>query len=151
MNRPAHIVLGFCTDKKDWISRVICWFTWSQFAHVVLVSPCSTEIIESTHGKGVVIGSLAEFLARDGAELRRIPHHDPSAAWARALSQVGKPYDWRFPYAWLLRRDWQDPAAWACSELVAWAAEIFEPGFANSVTARDLHMVSLPLPAVAAP
>lgn len=145
MRRPAHILLGFCTDKRDWISRLICWATWSPFAHVVLVSPYTAEFIEATHGKGVVLGSLAEFLGRDGVELRCIPHHDPAAVWARALSQVGKPYDWRFLWALIARRDWQDPSAWACSELIAWAAEIYEPEFVSCITPRDLHLVSKPI------
>ena len=146
MKRADHLLLGFCTDKTDRISTLIRWATWSPVSHVVLISPCRDQIIEATHGKGVVLGTLTEFLARDGAELRRIPHHDPYGVWARALSQVGKPYDWRYSLSWLLRRDWQDPAAWACAELIAWAAELFADGYANSISPRDLHLISVSLP-----
>lgn len=36
-----------------------------------------------------------------------------------ALSQLGKPYDWSGVVALPIKRDWQEPDSWFCSELVA--------------------------------
>ena len=60
------------------------------------------------------------------------------------MTQRGKPYDMRFSYGWFFRRDWQDPNAWACSELVAWAADLFDADIRRSVTPRDLYLISYP-------
>lgn len=141
-----RVLVGFCTDKRDRISTLIRWATWWRHSHVVLVSTDSRYIIEATHGKGVVLSTLKEFLTRDSAEIRGIPHHNPEECWRRALMQVGKPYDWKYTWSWVFRRrDWQDDNAWACSELVAWAGEWFADQAAGSITARELWLISEPL------
>lgn len=139
------LLVGFCTDKRDWISAAIRWFTWWKHSHVVLISPDVLHFIESTHGKGVVLGSLTEFICRDGCELRMIPHPDPDAVWARAAGEIGKPYDWRYVYGWLVHRAWQDPAAWSCSELIAWAADLFPDEFSGRVSPRDVYLLTKPI------
>ena len=56
--------------------------------------------------------------------------HDETIAFA--LSQIEKPFDKKAMYAFLrdragisiVRRDWRDPAAWFCAELVTRAAEV---------------------------
>lgn len=145
MDDRSAILVGFCTDRRDWISAVIRWLTWWRHSHVVLISPSADYFIESTHGKGVVGGEFAAFLCRDGCELRGIPHPDPQAVWDKAASQIGKPYDWRYVYGWLFHRRWQDPAAWSCSELIAWAAELFPADFRGRVSPRDVYLLSKPV------
>lgn len=144
MCKDDHILVGFCTDKSDWISTVIRWLTWWKHSHVVLVSPDARQFIEATHGKGVVLGNLCEFLDRDGAELRIIRDHDPDEVWSLALSQVGKPYDWRYTFGWLFHRDWQDPKSWSCSELISWATELFPAEFNGRISPRDIYLMSVP-------
>lgn len=146
MDKGSTILVGFSTDKQDWISAVIRWATWWRHSHVVLIAPTADHFIESTHGKGVVGGHLAEFMDRDGRELRCIPHPDPQAVWDKAAGQIGKPYDWRYMLGWAFGRDWSDPAAWSCSELIAWAADLFPLDFAGRITPRDIYMLSKPLP-----
>lgn len=62
-----------------------------------------------------------------------------------ALSQVGKPYDWRGILGFALRRDWQETDAWFCSEFVAWCFEragypLLRADRSWRVTPRDLRM-----------
>lgn len=143
--RPDTAVLvGFCTDKSDWISTLIRWVTWWKHSHVVLISPDRRKIIEATHGKGVVLGDLLEFVQRDGCELRQIPHPYPNYVWEAAVSQVGKPYDWRYALDWITRRDWQDPGAWACSELIAWAIDSVPEELRWRVSPRDIYLLTKP-------
>lgn len=138
-----YLALIFCTDKSDWVSTAIRWLTWWKHSHVGMVSPYAPLVIESTHGVGVREVSMASFLNRDGAEVRYLPCADPARAWDRALSQVGKPYDWRFAWGWLFRRNWQDNRAWACSELIAWAAECVPDEMTlDTISPRDLFLLT---------
>ena len=146
----SYITIGLCTDHTDWISTVIRWLTWSDYSHVVLISEDGQCAIEATHGKPVRPITIYEFLARDRATIRRIPHPNPTAVWDEAWSQLGKPYDWKFSWGWFFRRHWQDKDAWACSELIAWAAErggkrLF-PSFFDKITADHFFMLSEELP-----
>jgi uncharacterized protein YycO len=74
-------------------------------------------VIHATLRDGVHAQSMAEFL-RDRIVVQEIPvflPNQPAAdAWLRA--QLGKPYDWTGILGFLFWRDWQDDAAWWCSE-----------------------------------
>lgn len=136
------IRLVFCTDKQDWISTVIRWITWSRFSHVALLSPDGRQAIEATHGVGVRLVPADDILRRDQVEVRSLAG-DPWLAWQKATAQLGKPYDWRFIYGWLVRRDWQDDSAWACAELIAWATRCFPDDAAlASISPRDLYLLT---------
>ncbi|PKN71197.1 MAG: hypothetical protein CVU54_01890 [Deltaproteobacteria bacterium HGW-Deltaproteobacteria-12] len=113
-----HIIVGFSTDKQDFISKVIRLLTWSRFSHVVLISPDKKSYIESTHGAGVRELPIEAFLKKDGVEFGTIYHPDPDKVWQLAKQEIGKPYDSLYIYGWLCRRNWQDDASWACCELV---------------------------------
>jgi len=66
-----------------------------------------------------------------------------------ALSQIGKPYDWRAIVNFGFHRDWRSPDSWFCSELVAWACEaagypLLNPAEPHDrVTPRDLMLSPL--------
>jgi uncharacterized protein YycO len=138
-------LVAFCTDKSDWISTLIRWATWDRFSHVGLVSPDRSAVIEATHGVGVREVPFDEFMLRDGVELRMIPHSDPDDVWARARSQIGKPYDWADVYGILFRqKNWQDTDAWSCAELIAWSGDWFSRDMNASISPRDLHLISQP-------
>jgi uncharacterized protein YycO len=117
------MLLGFSTDRSDWISSVIRKLTWSRFSHTVLISPDRRSFIESTHGVGVRELPIEEFLKKDGIAFGRIHHPNPQAVWDLARAEVGKPYDELYIYGYLFRTNWQDDTRWACSELVPAMAE----------------------------
>ena len=84
------------------------------------------EVIEASgfgQPKGVRLRSWYDYISEHpDVELRVIRHNDPEAVWDKCLSQVGKPYDWRWYVGMLTRsRKWQDDAAWVCHELIVWA------------------------------
>lgn len=144
-----YCILAFCTDKKDWISNLICFVTWDKFSHVALVSPDMKTVIESTHGIGVrkLPFDVFQKMYRGAVELRVIPHPNPEQVWERAESQVGKPYDNNFIYGWVFRKGgWQNPGKWACAEIIAWAGEWFKDvaDLMSSISPRDLHLISKP-------
>lgn len=149
----SHVVLGFSHDRSDWISQIMSWASFGGPSHVVLVSPCGRWFIEATGVKSPAgvqpPAPLADFLARQRAELRRVAHCYPQAVWDAALSQVGQPYDWGWLVGWIIRnRRWDDPQKWVCSELVSWAMReagdpLFE-GHTWHITPGDLYMMSSP-------
>jgi hypothetical protein len=46
------------------------------------------------------------------------------ALYVLLTSQLGRPYDTDWIYAWPLNRNWQDADAWVCSELIGWALQV---------------------------
>lgn len=144
----SYVLVGFSTEKTDWFSRAIRFFTRCKYSHVVMVSPSQEDVIESTTTFGVrdvpfIIWAGGESVT----EVRKIPHPCPEKAWLRAWAERGKPYDMKFSYGWFFRRNWQDPSAWACSELIAWAGEFFPADALDTITPRDLYLISEPLDA----
>lgn len=118
-------------------------FLWSPWSHVAIVN--RDQIIEATVPGGVRTRSLADLLAASSEyAFIDIPCPDPAAVIAAAVSQLGKPYDWRGVIGIGARRRWQDPDAWFCSELIAWAfAQAGHPlvrSTAWRITPRDLHL-----------
>lgn len=94
------------------------WFTHSAFSHVDLVLP-DGRLLGARPAGGVQIRppDYARFY-----RVLQLLMRTPLAArhYRYALSQVGKPYDWRAVIGFLLpSRDWRDENAWFCSELVA--------------------------------
>jgi uncharacterized protein YycO len=145
----SHIIVGFCTDKSDWISTIIRTLTWSKFSHVVLINPDKTSYIESTHGIGVREMPIEEFLKKDNREIGRINHPHPDKVWEMAKQEIGKPYDSKYIYGWLCHRNWQADDKWACCELVpAITAKTGHPVIRCSefvkVTPEMLYMISSP-------
>jgi len=56
-----------------------------------------------------------------------LPWADEAAAWQRALSVLGQPYDLRGAASVAFGRRWHSPGAWFCSEHNAWALGFPEP------------------------
>lgn len=85
-------------------------------------------------------------------ELIRLPAGEGIASvfYGFLRQQLGKPYDVKAIIAFALPRDWRDPRAWFCSELIAAALEqsCFFPhrlsSPANEVTPRDLMFAVSP-------
>jgi uncharacterized protein YycO len=75
-----------------------------------------------------------------------IPCVNPEAAWAAALSQVGKSYDWLALTGFLVHRNWESQDRWFCSELVAWSfaqagSPLFRAETKNLITPRDFWIL----------
>lgn len=130
------IILQFSAESNpgSWAIRK---FTWSPYSHVDGILP-----------DGRWLG--ARF---DGGVQARKPYPvsrsvrfavaAPDAVLDAAMSQIGKPYDWRVFLSFALHRDWQDPGAWFCSELWAWAFQecgrpLLRADHLDRITPRDL-------------
>lgn len=134
----------FCTSKLPG-AFLIRTITWSDWSHVALID--GEEAIEATW-PAVRVAPLSEVIAKHSAfVVVDIPCDDPAAVIAAARSQVGKPYDLTALFGLLVRRDWQEPDRWFCSELVAWAFEqggapLFRPEALYRVTPQHLWMIA---------
>lgn len=110
--------LILCTNRWGFLLRFLMWSRWS---HSAILDIGTGMVYDSTLMQGgVCVGPLGEFLQRYRKhEMREVevpPHRiDAARAWLRA--QVGKPYDWTALLSWVVRRDWQEPDSWFCSEL----------------------------------
>ncbi len=97
--------------------------TWSVWSHNGIVMP-NGKVIEARWPHGVVETDISEFIARSSHHLtRRIFCPVPRRAYEFAREQLGKPYDTIGVIGLGLRREWNRPDAWWCSELVEAAIE----------------------------
>jgi hypothetical protein len=108
-------------SEGDLVSGVIRWFSHAAVSHVDLVLPDGR--LFGAHLWGGVKARPPDY-AR-WSTVRRIAIRTPAApaVYAAALSQDGKPYDWRAIAGFALDRDWRARDSWICSELHAWALE----------------------------
>lgn len=102
------------------LSAAIRAATWSRWSHVAMVD--GDSVIEAVAGKGVRRASLRGAIDR-AADFAFVdlPATDPASVIAAAAGEINKPYDYTALIGLALRRDWQEPDAWFCSELVAWS------------------------------
>lgn len=76
-------------------------------------------VVEARALRGVVATPLHEFLARySRTEIVRYAVPDAKAGDDWVCAQIGKRYDYLAILGRLCRRDWGDPTAWHCQELV---------------------------------
>lgn len=111
----------FCR-RRNLGSLLLRFATWSSWSHVGIVTPDQT-VIEAAAFHGVVERPLDEFIAgvsRYSVRIIDVPDEAAAIEWAR--SQVGKGYDWAGVIGLGLRREWDQPQAWFCSELLEAAA-----------------------------
>lgn len=88
------------------------------WSHVATVDPWRGRVIEAIFPAGVVDRPIAEFAkGKTQMILTWVNVDDPAAALRAARSQVGKRYDLSGAIGAGLNHDWQNPAAWYCSEL----------------------------------
>lgn len=108
----------------DLSSRVIEWFSQGQVAHV-----------DAVLDDGSLLGARSDLVggAPAGVQMRS-PNYEDFGLVVRAVlpcpeemanrfyglirAEVGKPYDSEGILAFIFGRDWRDPSAWFCSELV---------------------------------
>lgn len=150
------------------ISLGIRLITWSSWSHCAIIHYGRLEwagqvydgekVIEALGGVGVVVTPMADFVARyldyDVCMLAVID--SPEAAYERVIREIGKPYDKRALYSIPLQavcsipplnlvsmalriRDWNDPAAWFCSELLAHASGIYRQSLMSRITPTRIY------------
>lgn len=105
---------------KSFISRLIRWFTWSEYSHAAWVCR-DGSVFEAWSGGVRHAASLAE--AHDAGtpvDLFVLDLTDDQRRDAEAflLAQVGMKYDWLGLCGFLTRRAMDEHDAWFCSELV---------------------------------
>lgn len=156
--------IGFETDRRSWLSRIIRWFTESRWSHVFIVAgedPVTgeTEILEASTW-GIQKAPLKKYLDDDYVKLRfYVVRADPEkqrAALAACQDLVGRSYGYAqilgfaliLPFRKLGLR-FKNPisAGRVCSELVLRYLQLLDvdPAFAaldrDSTTPQDLFAI----------
>lgn len=129
------------------VSWLISFLTWSRWSHVGVITPTGTVI--DAHFPRVREVSQRKFksTARKTAVVE-FDHPDPDALFVWLRSQIGKPYDWRALFGFMLRREeWNRPRAWFCSELVAGGFQatggaLFRSTRVGRITPEDLWKIN---------
>ena len=115
--------------EPHFTSRIIAWFGAWHFSHVDAVLP-----------NGRLLGARADAAGGKppGVHVRPVGYHafdrcsimEVPATWRQSqdfyeflYDQVGKPYDHKAIWGFIINRNWRDPGSWFCSELMAAAGE----------------------------
>ena len=119
------IVFGCYKGKSLFPSRLIRWFSWSDYSHVAgyLRDRKGKQIIESWPYGGVqaVDGWLTNHKAGTHIDLFTFmlqPQPDRLAAASKWMeAQLGKKYDWKGVFRFIIRAGGELDEDWFCSEL----------------------------------
>lgn len=131
----------FCTSDKIGASAIRA-VTWSDWSHVALLLDDGT-VIEAVW-PSVRRVPLQEVLDKH-PRWAIVEFPDVGGYEARALSQIGKPYDLAGMLGLGINRDWQSDDKWWCSEFLAWLAERFRDATLHRVTPQHLWMLNFPV------
>ena len=112
----GKVWLRFITEE-DFSSRLIRWFTWSDWSHVDFVLRDGRFLGARLDG-GVLIRPH-DYIIPSAFRYAYVEVPDPRKVYGWATTQVDKPYDWKAIVGFLPRVEWHDPHRWFCSELVA--------------------------------
>lgn len=100
------------------------------FSHVGIITEDGENVLEATLEKGVVETPITDFVDRASAvDSGYFPCLNRAAAYTRIRKELGKGYDITgvlslgIPF---FGRDWENPNAWWCSELLAHGSGIFD-------------------------
>lgn len=120
-------------------SLAVRMFTWSKWSHVGAILDDGITVIESVPTYGVRKSTVAKFKKEYSDHI--IIDLPATKGWEdRLKDQLGKPYDWSAIISFVLRKDWQSPSKWFCSELVAYASGFFNSRFIKRITPQHLVM-----------
>lgn len=123
-------------------SLAIRAFTWSRWSHVGVILD-DDLVIDSTLEYGVSVTRLKDFTSLYPQwHICKLPCRDKTLAHRFLRSQLGKPYDWTAIAGIAIRRDWQEPDSWFCSELVAASTGLFRHDYVRRITPEDLWRIS---------
>ena len=138
------IKLRFITENNIG-SRIIRYYSWSEFSHVDFVWPTDAYLGARLDG-GVRLRpynyTKPAKQAFFGIELGKTKEREILGI---AFAQIGKPYNWKGITGFALNEDWQSGKSWFCSQLVAHCfAAAGEPllrvSHSDRVTPSDLTM-----------
>lgn len=133
----------FGRNRSDKVSNLIARLGGSEWSHVGIIDRDGVTVIESIIPAGVVKTHIKEFKARyTETHISNIPTKQGLDSYKLARAQIGKPYDFRALFSAIGSREWEDPSAWMCSELVAHCSGIFRPETISKVTVQHIWMVS---------
>lgn len=128
--------------NQSWISRIIRWWTASEWSHVAIIDDDDMHVIEAKGPDGVVRTPMLHFLSRyDHTEVRYLP-----GDINKAKAHLGKPFDHQGIKGILKRTFTHCPESWFCSELVAHAATHIPDESAHYITPESLYRLSMHLP-----
>ena len=120
---PRTVPLKLRFSRSNSIgSRLIRWFTRSEYSHVEAEHWLGYRIGATPFGVTKSYHNPVSQLEGDGAYLYKyvtLSHEQSLRFWTFLGQQVGKPYDWSGLFGFVSNRDWEDPDKWFCSELVA--------------------------------
>lgn len=140
------ITVRFLRDKS-FFSRLICWYTQSEWSHVEFVTP--TGYLGAMPQGGVQIRDF-NYTDVSAEEFRSIQVFNSEADkfWLWAYAQIGKPYDWTAIFGLLLHRNWRNQGHWFCSEMVTQGFEIagvkiLDTAHINFITPRDVALTTI--------
>lgn len=140
----TFVTIQFSSLKDSWLSKLIEWFTWGNYAHVDVVLP-NGDLIGARLFGGVRIRRDDLAYSKVKRYAVDVPESTADAIYATLRHEVGAGYDWLGILSFPLRLRWNRPSKWFCSELVAWAFYIngvrlvAEPRF-ERLSPRDLRL-----------
>lgn len=135
------IKLFLSTNKWDPLSAVIRWNTRCPWSHAGFMREEDGWTFSAMTDGGV---KWRKPNPKDTGIVLEALETDKAFAWA--LTQAGKPYDWRAIAGLALDRDWRSEGSWFCSELVARGYENTSSPLLNPfaqvfrITPRDLTL-----------
>ena len=115
---PVRIIFS---TSPALFSKLIRFFTWSDFSHVEFVTP-DGKLLGADALKGVILTDIDTRISHAKRLLLCEFDCDEDLLWPLVYAQLGKPYDWGAVFGMLLRRDWQALDKWFCSELIIFCA-----------------------------
>lgn len=138
----SHVRLIF-TRRRHPGSLLLRAFLWSAWSHCAIVD--GDYVLEAAATGGVRVRELDDLIGEASRyAFVDIPARNPAAVHAAARAELGRPYDWLGVLGIGVRRRWQSPDSWFCSELIAYAFEAAgEPLFRGQpwrITPRDLFL-----------
>lgn len=109
------IIVARNNRPGSWLIRLV---TMGQWSHAALLLP-NGLVIDTTLTTGVrsipVMAWIRDYPTHQVIDID-VPDEEQTISFA--MAQLRKPYDWTAIFGILLRRNWQEPDAWFCSELV---------------------------------
>lgn len=124
--------MRFSTTRSP-ISWIVRKHEKSQFSHVSLVLP-DGRLLGSVLFRGVCILPGKTYKIYKDFEV--LASDD---VLKFAISQIGKPYDYKALLGFFLKSNWNDENAWTCSEFIAWSFMKAGYPLLNTV---DCHTIS---------
>ena len=138
--KTVKVIFGRNNLPFSWIIRL---FTWSRWSHCGVIDSTGVNVIEATAKHGVAVSTLSGFKHRYKKHaIVELPVLNGVDAHSLLRQEIGKSYDWLAIISLVVKRDWEQPDKWFCSELIAHAIGIFRRDRVGRITPEDLWRIS---------